>query len=358
MKVCPQCNAQYDDSMFFCLEDGATLRTPTDVNLEQTLAMPKPEKIPTIPPTGEEILNLPKIGEETLALPNPNSTAEKSVGMGSWQPVTTPPQPIPTPETNLNLGKTALAGGLDSRETSNLDSNKSGGKGIYILLAGLIGGIVLIGSGYVGWRLSQPAAIEVANANVNKQTQNSNVNSTLPNTNLVGYSGENNANFSNQNNSNISNANVNSSPNTNANKATPKPSPTKDKSPTPTPNETPTPTPTPTPKTPTPTPTPSPTPTRKPPDIVRGGVLNGKSIFLYQPKYPPAAKAAGVGGQVQVQVIVDENGSVIAARAVSGHPLLRQTSETAARSSKFTPTTIDGQRVKVTGVIVYNFVAN
>jgi hypothetical protein len=48
---------------------------------------------------------------------------------------------------------------------------------------------------------------------------------------------------------------------------------------------------------------------------------------------------------------------VISASAVSGHPLLRQAAEQAARESKFSPTMLSGQPVKVTGIVVYNFIA-
>ncbi|MGI8494789.1 MAG: energy transducer TonB, partial [Pyrinomonadaceae bacterium] len=69
------------------------------------------------------------------------------------------------------------------------------------------------------------------------------------------------------------------------------------------------------------------------------------------------AKAVHASGAVNVQVTIDENGSVTSARAVSGHPLLRQVSEQAARASKFSSTFLGEQKVKVTGVIVYNFIA-
>lgn len=103
---------------------------------------------------------------------------------------------------------------------------------------------------------------------------------------------------------------------------------------------------------PTPTPKPSPTPPKGP---ISGGVVNGKARSLVQPPYPPAAKAVKASGQVQVQVTIDESGNVISASAVSGHPLLRAAAVQAARSSKFSPTLLSGQPVKVTGVIVYNF---
>lgn len=91
--------------------------------------------------------------------------------------------------------------------------------------------------------------------------------------------------------------------------------------------------------------------------IVSGGVLNGKAISLPQPPYPPVAKAAKASGTVVVQVTVDENGNVVSAQAVSGHPLLQAAAVAAARGAKFSPTKLSGQPVKVTGVIQYNFVA-
>jgi TonB family protein len=90
---------------------------------------------------------------------------------------------------------------------------------------------------------------------------------------------------------------------------------------------------------------------------ISGGVLNGKAVRLVQPPYPPIARAAHASGAVVVQVLIDENGNVVSAHAVSGHPLLQAVSVAAARSSKFSPTKLSGQPVKVTGVIQYNFVA-
>ena len=88
---------------------------------------------------------------------------------------------------------------------------------------------------------------------------------------------------------------------------------------------------------------------------VSGGVLNGKAMSLPKPNYPPAAKAVRASGDVNVQVTIDEKGNVISASAVSGHALLRQVSEQAARSAKFSVTYLSNQPVKVTGIIVYKF---
>lgn len=90
---------------------------------------------------------------------------------------------------------------------------------------------------------------------------------------------------------------------------------------------------------------------------IEGGVLNGKALALPQPAYPPLARAAHASGTVTVQVLIDEEGNVIAAHAVDGHPLLLSVSLAAARAAKFSPTLLEGEPVKVTGVIKYNFIA-
>ncbi|MEK6336759.1 MAG: TonB family protein [Acidobacteriota bacterium] len=86
-----------------------------------------------------------------------------------------------------------------------------------------------------------------------------------------------------------------------------------------------------------------------------GGVLNGKAITLGRPSYPAIAKAARASGQVEVRVVIDETGQVIRAEAISGHPLLQAAAVKAASESVFSPTTLSGQPVKVTGTIIYNF---
>ena len=88
---------------------------------------------------------------------------------------------------------------------------------------------------------------------------------------------------------------------------------------------------------------------------ISGGVLNGKATRLPKPPYPPIAKAAKASGTVVVQVVIDENGNVISASPVSGHPLLQAAAVAAARSAKFSPTKLSGEVVKVSGVITYTF---
>ena len=88
---------------------------------------------------------------------------------------------------------------------------------------------------------------------------------------------------------------------------------------------------------------------------ISGGVLNGKAISMPQPTYPAEARAARVSGSVSVQITIDEYGGVVAARAVSGHPLLQAAAVNAALQARFSPTFLMGEAVKVTGILIYNF---
>ncbi len=117
-------------------------------------------------------------------------------------------------------------------------------------------------------------------------------------------------------------------------------------------------------KTATPTATPAPTPSQTQPQAAQpapkkpltGGVLNGKALDLPRPVYPPAAKSMGVAGTVIVEVLIDESGRVISARAVSGPSLLHAAAVQAARQAKFSPTMLSGQPTQVSGTITYSFV--
>ena len=93
------------------------------------------------------------------------------------------------------------------------------------------------------------------------------------------------------------------------------------------------------------------------PKIIRksSGVLQTSAIHRVEPTYPPLAKTAQVSGAVVVEITVDEEGKVIAARPISGHPLLKDAAVEAARGWEFTPTKLSGVPVKVIGTITFNF---
>lgn len=85
-------------------------------------------------------------------------------------------------------------------------------------------------------------------------------------------------------------------------------------------------------------------------------VLNGRAVSMPRPAYPEEARLARAAGTVTVRVVIDEKGNVVSACAMKGPQLLFRTSELAAYQAKFTPTTLSGQPITVTGMITYNYV--
>ena len=85
---------------------------------------------------------------------------------------------------------------------------------------------------------------------------------------------------------------------------------------------------------------------------IAGGMLNAKAIYLPIPEVP-AGEATGV---VLVAIVIDEQGGVIEARAVSGPQPLHAAAVNAARMARFSPTLLMGEPVRVSGTLSYNFV--
>lgn len=65
--------------------------------------------------------------------------------------------------------------------------------------------------------------------------------------------------------------------------------------------------------------------------------------FVY-PAYPPAARAVRAMGEVTVTVVIDKEGKVISGKPISGHPLLKGVSRTAAAQFLFEPSPDIAQR--------------
>jgi len=102
---------------------------------------------------------------------------------------------------------------------------------------------------------------------------------------------------------------------------------------------------------------PEPAPVKPPTtERVASKVLVSKAISLPQPPYPIMAKQTRTQGAVNVQILVSEEGKVLSAQVVSGNPMLSTAAKDAALRARFTPTILNGQPVKIQGVITYNFV--
>lgn len=91
-----------------------------------------------------------------------------------------------------------------------------------------------------------------------------------------------------------------------------------------------------------------------------GGPLDVGSLIGYatkqaQPVYPPAAKSMRTTGVVKVELTVDENGDVVEVQHTTGPSLLQTAAKDAIRKWKFRVFTRDGQPVRATGFVNFNF---
>lgn len=329
MKFCPTCQTRYDEEILrFCTKDGTPLVEENQPNFS--------------------------------ALPSENSTMDDDAGEETVIRRKPPAQPDfqekppSAPRIVIPTGEELRAQNVRTRPTAYQAPPPPRSGTTKVVLLTVLGTIaVLCGIGGVFWFLQSDRS-DNANTNINISNVNTN-----PPTNL-----------------NIGNPfNVNLNVNTNVNAVSTNANAVRTPTPTPKPSPTPTPTPRTSPETnsnastnsaappantrPSPTATPTPTPENSAPPAnrpVNVGVLNSRALNLPTPAYPTAARTMRASGRVTVQVTVDETGNVSSAKATSGHPLLRQAAEAAARQSRFSPIIVNNQAVAATGLLVYNFV--
>lgn len=90
------------------------------------------------------------------------------------------------------------------------------------------------------------------------------------------------------------------------------------------------------------------------------GPIDAGSLLPYatkqlKPVYPPAARTLGTKGIVRVDVTVDETGEVSEVQKTSGPAMLQSAAKDAIKKWKFKPFVRDGQPVKATGYVSFNF---
>lgn len=85
---------------------------------------------------------------------------------------------------------------------------------------------------------------------------------------------------------------------------------------------------------------------------VDAGIVNKKALSLPKPVLHTHAIIERPT-EILVRVVIDESGAVVAARALKGHPLIRNNLEKAARLAKFPPTFVNPGPIKVKAFIVY-----
>jgi TonB family protein len=85
-------------------------------------------------------------------------------------------------------------------------------------------------------------------------------------------------------------------------------------------------------------------------------VLRKAAIALPQPQYPADAELARASGPVLVEVIIDQNGVVSAARAASGNPMLFDAATSAASKARFLMSALSDRPTRAYSIVTYNFV--
>ena len=93
----------------------------------------------------------------------------------------------------------------------------------------------------------------------------------------------------------------------------------------------------------------------KPSGPVDVGSLLSYATKQTPPTYPPAARSMRTSGVVTVKVTIDEEGKVAEIDSATGPSLLQGAAKDAIRNWRFRPFMRDGQPVKATGFVSFNF---
>ncbi|MEZ5426203.1 MAG: energy transducer TonB [Pyrinomonadaceae bacterium] len=106
----------------------------------------------------------------------------------------------------------------------------------------------------------------------------------------------------------------------------------------------------------------SPGPKSTSPKAYDGFVIGDKYTFLnfeiaemVRPVYTIKAKEAGASGLVQVEVLIETDGTVLTAKARTGNELLHPEAEKAALATKFNKPSVYGKPARAIGFVVYRF---
>jgi TonB family protein len=84
-------------------------------------------------------------------------------------------------------------------------------------------------------------------------------------------------------------------------------------------------------------------------------VLRKAAVVLPEPEYPANAELARASGPVQVELIIDQNGTVTTAQATSGNPMLFDAATSAARKARFLMSAFSDHPTGAYSVLTYNF---
>ena len=92
-----------------------------------------------------------------------------------------------------------------------------------------------------------------------------------------------------------------------------------------------------------------------PPLRIGGEIREPRRIGGTPPLYPELARRARVQGKVVLECVIDTDGRVTDLRVVSGNPLLAEAATEAVRRWVYSPTTLNGQPVRVILTVTVKF---
>jgi len=91
------------------------------------------------------------------------------------------------------------------------------------------------------------------------------------------------------------------------------------------------------------------------PAFIEGGDLAGRATVCETPPFPADAKASGLKTiEAKVEVIVGEDGKVLEAKLLGGHPAFGKSAAAAALKMSFPKSSITNKLAKVRGTIVFS----
>jgi len=95
-------------------------------------------------------------------------------------------------------------------------------------------------------------------------------------------------------------------------------------------------------------------PQKEPKKLSRSEAL-GAVLTKVQPEYPQVARQLKLGGEVEVEVVITEEGTPENVKIVSGNPVLTKPCVDALKKWKFKPITEDGKPVKAVAELSFTF---
>jgi protein TonB len=98
-----------------------------------------------------------------------------------------------------------------------------------------------------------------------------------------------------------------------------------------------------------------PPPEEKKPVRAGGKVQFPKRVHFVEPAYPPLAVTARAEGTVFLEATIDENGNVTNMKLLKGHPLLNEAAKEAVAKWRYSPTTLNGERVPIVMTVTVTF---